>query len=219
MPIIILFMKTNNTIEHFARLPFLWDTFESIFGADKEKQILYRSVFTEPCRLMDFGCATGNTTAAFLDFDYVGVDIDNVSIAWAKQKWQEYPNVTFIAADILGRKLKVKKFEAILFASTGHHLKNDQLPKILLKLSEYLMPGGKIYYFDTIKPDKRSHPITRWLCSIDRGTYMRGMKDFKILFNTISGKYRVKNISVKKVTGTFLPQPKYIFSLLYLKKK
>lgn len=168
---------------------------------------------------MDFGCATGNTTGAFLDFDYVGIDIDKQSISWAQKKWSKYPNIIFISTDILGKKPKIKKFDAILFASTGHHLNDKMLPKILLKLSEFLLPGGNIYYFDTIKPNKKSHLITKWLCSIDRGVYMRDMKDFNLLFKSVSSKYEVKDISIKKVTRTLLPQPKYIFALLSLKKQ
>lgn len=210
-------MRINRSVEKLAKIPVFWNIFESIFGADEAKKTLYRSVFKKTCRIMDFGCATGNTTSAFKDFDYVGIDIDSESIKWAKKKWKKSKNIKFIKADITGKKIKIPKFDSILFASTGHHLDDNKLIRILKKLSTYLKPRGKMYYFDTIKPGKNSHLLTKWLCSIDRGIYMRNIKDFNKIFETVSDIYRVKTKKIYGVTGTLLPQPKYLFMLLQKK--
>ena len=71
-------------VEHLAQNPILWTIFEKIFGADKQKEAIYRSAVEFKKSLLDFGCSSGNITGAFLDFDYTGVDTDKKSISYAK---------------------------------------------------------------------------------------------------------------------------------------
>lgn len=209
---------TNPFIEYFAQIPFLWNVFEWIFGADKQKQILYRSKVGNSKKMMDFGCSSGNTTKAFFDTDYTGVDIDKPSIIHAKKKWMNYPNIKFVATDILLPNKNLGKFDDILFAGTGHHLSDCQLIDIFHNLDRYLNKGGEIHYIDTIKPLPACPFLTRWICSIDRGKFIRSKKQSTRLIKMISSVYKVKEVSVEKVKNTIIPQPSYIYFRLKLKK-
>jgi SAM-dependent methyltransferase len=202
---------TSKFIEFFAKQPLLWDIFEYVFGTDKQKLKLYRKKVGNPKKILDFGCSSGNVTGAFLDFEYTGVDIDKQLIKHAQNKWKKYKNVKFVAMDILKSKKTLGKFEAILFAGTGHHLPDDLYLKIFSKFAKYLNKGGEIHYIDTIKSDSSSPIIARWLCSIDRGKYIRTKKHYISLLNKISTKYNIISTSEIYMSNDFLPHPTYLY--------
>lgn len=203
-------------IEHLAQNPILWTVFEKIFGADEQKKVIYRSALKENKSLLDFGCSSGNTTAAFLDFEYTGVDVDKKSILYAKKRWVGHKNVRFVCADILGSAFTKQKYDFILFAGTGHHLSPDQLTPILNKLISLLTIDGQIWFYDILKPGKESHLLTRILASIDRGKYIRTYSQYQQKFKKVVG-VKIAESKIIKVTGTLIPQEDYCFFRLVKK--
>ena len=204
-------------IERLARNPFLWTIFEKVFGADEQKKLIYRSAFATNKSILDFGCSSGNTTSAFLDFDYTGVDIDADSISYARKRWSKHKNIKFICADLLSNKYPSQKYDFILFAGTGHHLSTDVFLKVNLKLLDLLKPTGQIWFYDILKPGKRCHPLTRLLAAIDRGKFIRNYSEYQKLFSGLSGASVIENKKIK-VTNTLIPQEDYCFFRVIRKK-
>lgn len=161
--------------------------------------------------MLDFGCSSGNVTGAFLDFDYTGVDIDRKLIAHARKKWKEYPNIKFVATDILRPNKKLGKFDVILYAGTGHHLPDDLYLKVFKALDKYLKKGGEIQYIDTIKAGPASPLFARIMCKIDRGNYIRTKKHSMSLLARLSKKYKIVSTSEVKISETLIPHPKYLY--------
>ena len=209
--------KTSKFIEFFAKQPLLWDIFEYVFGTDKQKLKLYRKKVGNPKNILDFGCSSGNVTGAFLDLDYTGVDIDKQLIEYARNKWKKYKNVRFIAMDILKPNKAIGKFDTILFAGTGHHLPDNMYLKIFKEFEKYLNKSGEIHYIDTIKSGSSSPFIARWLCSIDRGKYIRTKKHYMRLLGELTNKYYIISTSNIRMANGFLPHPTYLY--VKLKKK
>ena len=208
----------NRYIEILAREPIFWDIFEKIFGDNGAKERLYKSKIPNTCRILDFGCATGNTTKPFINYDYLGVDKDCKAIQGAKKKWKKNKKVQFKCLDILETQNKIGSFDAILFAGTGHHIPDKELVKILKKLSRYLRKRGALHYIDTIKPDRDKGAIVNWLCNIDRGREMRTQKETLELMRKIGHFYIIDQTSVERVTQSLLPQPDYIYLKLIPKR-
>lgn len=203
-------------VEKLAQYPILWTVFEKIFGADKQKEIIYRSAVPTNKSLLDFGCSSGNTTGAFLDFDYTGVDIDEKAIKYAKKRWSEYKNIKFICSDILSRRFDNQKFDFILFAGTGHHISPGLFEKITNRLVSLLKTNGQIWFFDILKPDENSHFLTHVLAGIDRGKYIRTFSQYQWIFRDIKG-IRIAERKTIKVSGTLIPQEDYCFFRLVKK--
>lgn len=197
-------------IERLAQNLILWTIFEKIFGADEQKKVIYRSALKENKSLLDFGCSSGNTTGAFLDFDYTGVDIDNKSIAYASKRWLGRKNVKFICADILSKQFNSQKYNYILFAGTGHHISPGLFTKITDRLVSLLKAKGQIWFYDILRPGKKSHLLTRILATIDRGKYIRTYTQYMVIFKKIKG-VRVAESKIIKVSGTLIPQEDYCF--------
>lgn len=200
----------RNFLNRLADNPKLFEVFEKIFGADRQKKLIYRKAFKTRKRLLDFGCSTGNTTEAFLDFDYVGIDLDRRCIKYARDRWKEIPNVKFIAEDIFKRPFKKGYFDYVLFAGTGHHIQDSLFVPILRELLFVLNGDGEIWFYDILKPPKNSPLLTKLLANLDRGRYIRTFKQYESIFENLKG-IAIKEKKVFKVTNTLIPQEDYCF--------
>jgi len=197
-------------LNSLAQNPILFEIFEKIFGADEQKQQIYRQAFKNNLKLLDFGCSTGNTTKAFLDFDYYGIDLDNGAIEYAKKRWCDYPNVKFIAEDIFNKPFKKGFFDYILFAGTGHHIEDKDFLPITKELLSLLKKDGELWFYDILKPNKSSHFLTKMLASLDRGRFIRTMRQYETIFGSIN-KIKIVEKRVIKVKDTLIPQEDYGF--------
>jgi SAM-dependent methyltransferase len=143
----------NKIVNKILSIPGVWGFFQDFIGANQFKAKIYPSVIeTKGGTLLDFGCSYGNETAAFIDFDYYGIDVDEQAITSAKAKFAAHPNVKFFCIDIIENGFKEDFFDHILFAGTGHHLTDDDLKKIVDILMKNLKNAGTLHFFDIIPP-------------------------------------------------------------------
>ena len=174
----------SKIVKKIANIPFVWNLAQNIIGANQWKAWMYPSVFEKKeGTLLDFGCSSGNETAAFLDFDYYGVDIDPNVIKSAQSKFQGNPNVKFFALDIIKDGFKKDFFDYVLFAGTGHHLTDDELRKILDVLMENLKSGGQLHFFDLISQPGKDGWMTRSIIQMDQGNFPRTQDTYKEFFD------------------------------------
>lgn len=197
-------------LDTIAQNIILFEVFERIFGADKQKKIIYRRAYNNDFRLLDFGCSTGNTTEAFLDFQYTGIDLDANCIRYAKKRWRGFSNVKFICADILDKPLGAKYFDYVLFAGTGHHISDEQIIPIIKELTCVLKKRGEIWFYDILKPDKHSRNFTKILAKLDRGRYIRTMLQYHKIFGKVHN-LEISESKIIKVDDTLFPQEDYGF--------
>src|SRR3990167_3037759 len=193
----------------FINVPMIWNTFQNVVGANQWKNSIYPSVFKSRGKLLDFGCSMGNNTEAFLHFEYYGVDVDSVAIEAAKKKWEGAPNISFESLDILKQHYKNNYFDHVLFACTGHHLTDEEIPKILNALLLTLRTGGQLHFFDVIKQPGKDRFLTRLIMNNDQGKHMRTEKQYDTMFAPYS-----------VVEKRIFPSPDHIIKLqdmLYIK--
>ena len=162
---------------------YAWGVSQFLIGADKGKQQLhYQTLNPRPgVKILDVGCATGNASAIFRDFDYTGVDVDCGAIDFAAYRFRKFPNMRFLCADVksLGPPAY---YDYIVFGSTGHHIPNDELLQLLRKFRELLKPGGIIGVFDQVKTGKEGAYL-RFVMSIDRGKFHKTVEEYLDLFS------------------------------------
>ncbi len=192
--------------------PALWDLSQAIFGCDKQKRALYRSVFPKTGKILDFGCADGNTFPAFSDFEYVGVDINKDLIQRAVKKYGAYKNASFVAADILERPFGEGEFDYALFSCTGHHLPDETLYPVMKELSRVLKKNGSLHFFDTIKRPGIDPPFLRFLINLDQGKFMRNEEIYKKMIHGFSADLVPTVTKVLRIKGALMPQPTYFYA-------
>ena len=159
-------------LTNLVSMPGLWAFVQQHLGAPEFKRELYRSKLCTPCRLLDFGCASGHLGDAFRDLEYYGVDLDPVAIEAAKRRFHDQPTMHFLASDIRERPFPMEFFDEILFAGTAHHLDDNLLGSVLTELHFCLKRGGTVHLFDPV-----FHEPVRWfqrlMRRIDQGRYTR----------------------------------------------
>jgi ubiquinone/menaquinone biosynthesis C-methylase UbiE len=118
---------------------------------------------------------------------YIGLDLNDDFINYAKKRYKNHKNKSFIKADILKpHKTYTKKFDAVLLISTIHHFSDDEL-KVMLPLVKKMTK--KVVIIADIIPDA-PHVIQRFFAAIDRGKYVRPKKEkLKILKKYFKIKY------------------------------
>ena len=118
-------------------------------------------------RVLDVGCGPGTNTRHFLDKDYLGIDINEDYIAYARGKYGK----DFVAADVTRWQSPEGRFDFILLNSFLHHIDESGCRDILQALQRLLGEAGTIHVLDLVLPEKAS--VARWLARADRGEYAR----------------------------------------------
>lgn len=171
-------------IKAFLSIPVFWDVVQQVLGSNDFKRKLYLSKLSPPGKLLDFGCATGHIADSFSAFDYYGVDIDPVVIEAARHRFRDRPNMHFIAADLRTRPFPGGQFDEVLFATTIHHLDDQELQSILKELHYCTKPDGVIHIFDMVRQGKDgwSQQLMRRL---DQGKYTRSLPQIVSLIDEL----------------------------------
>lgn len=174
----------NPLIKKIINNPVLWDAAQNFIGENQWKASMYPAVFdSKGGTLMDFGCSIGNETHMLLDFDYYGIDIDKDAIAAATKRFAGTPNVRFVAHDIIAQPFREDFFDHILFAATGHHLSDEELPLVISALLRELKPGGQLHFLDHIRTPGKDPWTARGIINIDQGRHIRTEDDHKRFFD------------------------------------
>jgi len=200
-------------INKILAVPSVWDLSQFIFGCNKEKGQLYRSVIKSPGKLLDFGCADGNTFPLFAGFDYYGVDTNEKLINLANKRYKKFRNAHFIKADILTKPFPEKYFDSILFAGTGHHLNEQDFYMITRVLINLLKDTGIIYFFDIIKDPLRDFKLLNFLISLDQGKFIRTENQYREIFKNMPDKLKIikeRKINFKRL----IPTPTIYYAVL-----
>ena len=160
-----------------------WGASQFLIGADQGKQQLHFETLKPPpgAKILDVGCATGNASAIFKDFDYTGIDIDAGAIALANHRFRRFPNMRFLCMDVT-RLDKTAYYDYIVFGSAGHHIPDDELLKLFQKFRELLKPGGVLGIFDPVRTGKESR-LLRFVMSIDQGKFHKTYDEYLTLFS------------------------------------
>ena len=184
---------------------YAWGVSQFLIGADEGKQQLhFETLRPSPgAKILDVGCATGNASAIFKDFDYTGIDIDAGAIAFAAYRFRQFPNMQFLCMD-LNRLEKTACYDYIVFGSAGHHIPNDELLKLFKKFRELLKPGGIIGVFDQVKTG-REGAYLRFVMSIDQGKFHKTVPEYLDLFSNAD--LKVVEQKVTTVKGPCITYP------------
>lgn len=201
----------TRAVKKLANVPLVWNIAQNVIGARAWKDDMYPSVFEQKGgTFLDFGCSSGNETGMFLDFDYYGVDIDEVAILAAKEKYKQHPRVQFFATDIIANGFKKDFFDHVLFAGTAHHLEDNDFEKIFDILLDNLKEGGQLHFFEPISQPEKDSAMTRFIIRSDQGKNTRTEQTYKDLFARKN--YQVADWKVFQSPDKFIKFPDFLYA-------
>lgn len=101
---------------------------------------------------------------------YVGWDLNEDFINYAKKRYLGDKKKKFIKANILNsKKIEGKKYDAVLLISTMHHFSDKELDALLPVVKKLVK---KVVILADIIPDP-PHALQKFFAKIDRGKYVR----------------------------------------------
>lgn len=154
--------------------------------------------------VLDLGCGIGNFSKLFRAKQYIGVDCDPALIAFAKK----HNPGTFIRADAKKIPFPSEHFDAVLLVGVLHHLKDEDLPKVVAEIFRVTKKGGTVLVVEDYRPDIAENAFIHFLYNLDRGGNFRKPQVYRRLFSRrflvksesglISGLWRYRVFTLKK---------------------
>jgi SAM-dependent methyltransferase len=150
------------------------------FASSKFQPVLAATRGVSARRVLDAGCGPGTNAAYFSDAEYVGIDINERYLRYARATYRG----TFVCADLTGGDLSVLgQFDTIIVNSVLHHMDDAGVLHVLRQLTERLSPGGRIHIMELVLPPRISRA---WLMArLDRGRYARSYVGWETLFRQL----------------------------------
>ena len=103
-------------------------------------------------RVLDLGTGTGALAFAIAPLvrEVVGVDAVPEMLEEARRRGAEFPNVTFVQADITRRLEGLGSFDLTACVRTFHHVARPEL--VMAELVRKTLPGGHVLVVDQLAP-------------------------------------------------------------------
>ena len=138
-------------------------------------------------RILDIGCGPGYIVEYLPKCEYVGFDLDERYIAYAKDHYgdrHQFHCRTFDAEQVEN----FEKFDLVLMNGLLHHV-DDDLAHELIKLSRNaLKEDGKLLSLDGCYKQGQSS-LARYLLDKDRGQYVRQEEGYRVLAQSVFSKF------------------------------
>lgn len=129
-------------------------------------------------RLLDVCCGTGDfaplyTPSGVQGGCYLGVDLNEHYIAYARRRYGSAVDRQFEVLDATKLSLPAASFDKALFANSLHHFPDDLNRQVLGQIARSLRPGGRLIVIDLVG----DHPgaVQQFFLRRDRGELPRPM--------------------------------------------
>ncbi len=136
--------------------------------------------------LLDIGCGTGIHSLFFPTKKYVGIDIDEKLIAYAKKHY----DTEFRIMDATKLAFPKHRFDKIIIVGVIHHLSDKDSFSVCKGMKNVLKKNSEILVIEAIPPILQFNFLGAFLRSRDEGKYIRKLNEYKKIFS--------KYFSVKK---------------------
>jgi 2-polyprenyl-3-methyl-5-hydroxy-6-metoxy-1,4-benzoquinol methylase len=147
------------------------------FADKKLAPVLRHNDLSKVRRVLDVGCGPGTNTRYFADSDYLGVDMNEKYVDYARERFGR----KFVAADVTSTAIgDGGKFDFVLCNSFFHHVDTPGVQRILDHLATLVSDDGHVHVLDLVLPDRPS--IAKLLARLDRGDWPRPLPEWKELF-------------------------------------
>lgn len=177
-----------------SRFPRLWSLLQFWAGGTVDKRKLCRLHYKGERRILEVGCASGNTSRAFVKqpgVEFTGLDIDPVVVDLARKQFASYPNFVFKSQEVSTLLTdKHAHFDYILFAGVCHHTDDTSLSQQLNAAAALLDPKGTLVVVDPLIPDSKDSWFIRLFLHLEQGRHLR---TGKALVNIIE---QTENLSI-----------------------
>ncbi|MEI6095509.1 MAG: class I SAM-dependent methyltransferase [Gammaproteobacteria bacterium] len=133
-------------------------------------------------RVLDIGCGTSTILRYLPQVYYLGIDSNPKYILKARNFFGESGDFQCKSVDDFNIE-STQKFDRILLIGVLHHLTDEQILSLMLKIKDLLSVEGQLITYDGVLLPKQN-PIARLLLKIDRGRHVRTVEAYLSLIST-----------------------------------
>lgn len=188
-------MQKTTGIYSILSLPFFYELFQKIVGADRKRKILIKD-FIKPHSgddVLDCGCGPAHILKYFPeDINYTGIDLSTDYISKAKKL---FPDASFKVSSVDDFVITGKKFDIILALGLLHHIDDESCKKLFSSAYKLLKKNGRMITQDGVFVKEQSF-LAKFLLKRDRGQFVRDKKSYEQLAQSIFGKDNV-DVTIK----------------------
>jgi SAM-dependent methyltransferase len=150
------------------------------FARQKFAPILRHNHLGAVRRVLDVGCGPGTNTGYFERADYLGLDINESYLAYARRRYHR----RFLTTDVCRYTGEGDgRFDFILVNSFLHHVEDAAAGDILRRLVRLLDPQGFVHILDLVLPAEPG--VARFLAQNDRGAFPRVTSHWQAMFEDV----------------------------------
>lgn len=127
-------------------------------------------------RVLDVGCGPGTNTDYFNHSEYLGLDLNQSYVDYARLR----SGREFVVTDVCSYEPPPDiRYDFILVNSFFHHIDDENSFRILAKLKDLLSEDGHVHILDLVMP--KSLSVARLLARLDRGDFARSLEKWQSL--------------------------------------
>jgi len=179
-------MQSNSGLLRCLKVPFLYDLFQGVVGANALRRRIIRNHVRPRSgdKVIDIGCGPARVLQSLPDVEYLGLDIDPGYIAFARRTYGD--KGTFVVGDTrsLRGDLRFKDADIVIAVSVLHHLDDEEAADCIRFAYDSLKRGGRLICHDACWVPNQG-ALSRYIMSTDRGRNIRTEQQYRQLAGKI----------------------------------
>lgn len=190
--------QSNSGLYKLLNFPFIYNSWQLFVGGEKARATIAKKYINAKAeeRVLDIGCGTGTLFELMgKEIDYVGYDISQEYIDFAKNKYKDTPNARFYFKRVNEIEMSEKDFDVVIAIGILHHLNDDEALKLIELAFLHLKEGGRFVLAEPAWIPKQNL-FAKFMLKMDRGKAIRDVEGYKKLLqpyfksfkSTIDGK-------------------------------
>jgi SAM-dependent methyltransferase len=158
--------------------PLSYRLWQAPFAEAKFAPVMRHNDMATIRRVLDVGCGPGTNTHHFAGVDYIGIDVNERYVEYARRRHRR----DFVVADATEYTVPAsERFDFVLVNSFLHHIPDGAVRRLLAHLSSVLTGDGHIHVLELELPERTS--VARVLALMDRGDYPRPLGTWRDLLS------------------------------------
>lgn len=129
-------------------------------------------------RTLDLGCGPGAFSDLFEQGDYVGADLNQRYIDYARA----HRRGTFVVADARQLELPDQRFDQVLIFGLLHHLSDEVVRDVLAECHRILAAGGRVLVIEDIPAISKLNLVGHLIHNVENGEHIRPADEYRKLY-------------------------------------
>lgn len=194
-----MFVLLNNVKESTFKIGLFYYISQLYFPFIREYTVKKRKIIAEEAnkidakKVLDFGCAVGHMAPIFNPDSYLGLDINESYLKFAKKKYKGY-EFKLIQNGIID--VPDNSIDLILCLGTLHHINDKESKNIIDHFHKKLRKGGRTIFIDSAPAYQQPNAFVKIIVASDIGENIRTLEQTRDL---ISKDFKIVNGEIRKI--------------------